>query len=198
MTADKQPVTNENNPATWAPYGRDGMRYPDECDLIGGATDCVKPVAEATPRTDNFDRLEHPKGQYPLMGDQWVPFEDCRQLERELAAAQEALAEANELAEKASKEAMAGWAKAAQLKEQLSRFTAPSDGLVDELLALCNCGDGERCTRCRAADALRGAEAREASAWNEAIEAAAQICDWWHSCKTSVTACKIRALRRDD
>ena len=37
-----------------------------------------------TPRTDNFDRIEYPKGTYPLKGPEWVPIEDCRDLENEL------------------------------------------------------------------------------------------------------------------
>lgn len=39
----------------------------------------------ATPITDSFDRLEHPKAEiYPFRGDEWVPIEDARQLERDL------------------------------------------------------------------------------------------------------------------
>jgi len=37
-----------------------------------------------TPRTDNFDRLEYPKGTYPLAGDWWVPIDDARNIEIEL------------------------------------------------------------------------------------------------------------------
>jgi hypothetical protein len=202
MTADKQPVA-EATPRTDAEsfYGK---YIEKSCPVVTKkfAQKLERELADAQAQLPDGMKdcsivfKECAKGHGWLTATNWVQHE-CQKCQ--IDAAQAALKEANEkIASFCMDYRMKCDAETKTLHTKLSRFTEPRGGLVDELLALCNCGDGERCARCRAADALRGAEARKASAWNEAIEAAAQICDWWHSCKTSVTACKIRALRRSD